>query len=434
MNSTYYTSLSGMMAASYGLQNTSNNVANMHTTGFKRNDIFYSSLGSSGSQGGLGSGVYVGGQHVNYSAGTCLETANPSDLAIVGNGFFIVRLKNNELYYTRSGEFDFNDDGLLIEKHSRGLVQGYNKDGALVPVSQFGPKVSPGQATTKVKLSGEFVIKELDNEDTSDQDPFKSRYMPIIFKVSVWGADGKEHTVTLKYTSPRSTPINKGTRSDNGSNPVDEMDARHWELKEVSCPDADVTIDPDYFSQSIDFEGDAGGAPTHLNIGHIILNGTQKININFYEDGDDKQSSVRLWKKDQINDHVETNITILKKDGYGNGRQIGASFDNNGLISYSYDNGQTINGINVALATFDDLEHTLIPMQDTLFRAKHLNGQHIGRPNTRGMGSIETKKLESANVDSTTEFANIVVLQRMFQACSQIMDIDKQLLEEISKK
>lgn len=82
---------------------------------------------------------------------------------------------------------------------------------------------------------------------------------------------------------------------------------------------------------------------------------------------------------------------------------------------------------------FDDLEHTLVQAHDNLFRAKQTDGRKIGRPNQQGFGTIQPKKLESSNVDSTMEFGNIVVLQRMFQACSQIMDIDKQLLEELFK-
>ncbi len=80
MTNTYYTSLSGMIAASYGLQNTSNNVANMQSPGFKRNDVFYSSLGNGTGEEGLGAGVCVGGNKTNFSDGNYLETNNPSDL------------------------------------------------------------------------------------------------------------------------------------------------------------------------------------------------------------------------------------------------------------------------------------------------------------------------------------------------------------------
>lgn len=419
MSSTYYTSLSGMMAASYGLQNTSNNVANMHSVGFKRNDVFYSSLGGSGGHDGLGSGVYVGGHSTNFSAGTYLDTANPSDLAIVGNGFFIVKLKNGELLYTRSGDFGFNTDGLMIDNHSHGLVQGYNKQGSLVPISQFGPHTSPGKATSEMKLSGEFVAAELDSQN---KEPSKSNYLPIRFDASVYGTDGKAHLVSFEFQTP----------------PADEIhpepgyqDYLHWKLISASCHDA--KIEPKLYQELI-FEDNAGGIGSERN--HKIqftLNGDQDVTINFGSGGDDIYSSVRLWKLSQT-DHPDTKIKTKKQDGYGMGKQIGASFDENGQISYSYDNGQSIDGLHVALATFDDMDHSLVQAHDNLFRAKNTRGQHIGRPNKQGFGTIQPKKLESANVDSTTEFANIVVLQRMFQACSQIMDIDKQLLEEIYKK
>ena len=185
MSSTYYTSLSGMMAASVGLQNTSNNITNMQSPGFKRSDVFYSSLNNGGGQNGLGSGVTVGGHSTNFSAGTYLPTGNPSDLAIVGDGFFIIKLKNNELLYTRDGEFAFNPDGLLIDKHSGGQVQGYDEKGALVSIHQYGSKTNPGKATHAMDLTGELIIveKEKDPNTPENPDPFKSKYEPIRFSV-----------------------------------------------------------------------------------------------------------------------------------------------------------------------------------------------------------------------------------------------------------
>ena len=163
------------------------------------------------------------------------------------------------------------------------------------------------------------------------------------------------------------------------------------------------------------------------------LNDTQAVTLNFGDYMSDKDSSVRLYKKNTA-DHTATAIDVKKHDGYGEGKQIGFSFDDNGQLAYNYDNGQSEDGEHVALAMFDDLEHTLIQADDNLFRAKSTNGRKIGRANKDSFGSIQPKKIESSNVDSTMEFGNIVVLQRMFQACSQIMDIDKQLLEELSQK
>lgn len=422
MSSTYYTSLSGMMAASYGLQNTSNNIANMQSPGFKRSDVFYSSLGNSGGHNGLGSGVTVGGHNTNYSAGNYLQTNNPSDLAIVGNGFFIVKLKNGELLYTRDGEFGFNQDGLLTDKHSGGLVQGYDKNGSLVPIHQFGPKTSPGKATRFMDLKGEFIIAEEEKDPNTPEnpDPFKSKYTHIKFDVAnVYDTKGKAHKVKLEFEAPN-TP-------GNGQNTRDNLE---WNLISATCDDADITFDP----QSLKFNFDSDGTTEQgYNTIKFNLNGNQPVTLNFGEYMNDKESSVRLYKKNTA-DHSSTSIEVKKQDGYSEGKQIGFSFDDNGQIFYNYDNGQSEQGTHVALAMFDDLEHALIQANDNLFRAKSIQGRKIGSPNTHGFGTIQPKQIESSNVDSTMEFGNIVVLQRMFQACSQIMDIDKQLLEELSAK
>ncbi len=127
-------------------------------------------------------------------------------------------------------------------------------------------------------------------------------------------------------------------------------------------------------------------------------------------------------------------IEVRDQDGYDQGNPIDFSFTENGQIIYSYDNGQTVEGIHIALARFDNAEDTLVQARDNLFRAKNNQGRHIGIANKNGFGNIQQKQVETSNVDATNEFANIVVLQRMFQACSQIMDIDKQLIEQLERE
>ncbi len=418
MSSTYYTSLTGMMAASYGLQNASNNITNMKSPGFKRTDVFYSSLGNSTGQGSLGSGVYVGGQATNFSQGNYQDTGSPSDLAIVGNGFFIVQLQNGELLYTRDGEFGFNNDGFLIDNHSKGMVQGYDQHGNLVPISQFGPKTYPGKATHSVDLKGEFIISKLKelNENNSMFDSNK-------FNISIYDEKGIAHIVALEFSASH-TPL----PADN-PNPPDYHDELQWTLTGAKCSTADVFGD----SQTIQFSDTGSGTYDGVNTIRLILNNTQEITLNFGDQYTSESSGVLLRTKEE-NSHPQTKIEVLKQDGYHFGKQIEFAFDDNGQISYKYDNGKSQAGNHIALALFDELEHTLVQAQDNLFRAKNTNGLRIGKPNKENFGTIQPKKLEGSNVDPTTEFANIVVLQRMFQSCSQIMDIDKQLLEELYKK
>jgi flagellar hook protein FlgE len=423
MSTTYYTSLSGMLAASYGLQNTSNNVANMQSPGFKRNDVFYSSLGNGNGEEGLGSGVCIGGNATNFSDGKYLETNNPSDLAIVGQGFFVVRIKTGELLYTRDGEFGFNNDGILIDRHSGGVVQGYSKSGELVPIHEKGPKTADGKATHEVFLKGQFILQEKTEDEQKNQPgPFKSKYKDINFSLmTIYDDKGKAHQVKCEF---QSTPVlvnnDKTEIPDPGTS---------WDLVNISCDDAEVDF---AYDQKIIFKEVSQGATLENNSIQFTLNGKQnvKLQLGTFKEGTD--NSV-LLKESKLNPEG-TKIESFQNDGYSEGKQISFSFDENGQIAYNYDNGHSIEGIHVGLARFDELEHTLVQTQDNLFRAKSDKGTHLGRANKDGFGSIKAKQVESSNVDSTTEFANIVILQRMFQACSQIMDIDKQLLEGLESK
>lgn len=418
MSSAYYTSLSGMMAASYGLQNTSNNMANMHSPGFKRTDVFYSSLGQGNGDESLGSGVSIGGQAINFRDGTYVETQNPSDLAIVGQGFFVIRLKNGEIQYTRDGEFGFNNEGFLTERHSGGLVQGYDQFGNLVPIREKGPKTCAGKATQNLYVNGKFVMVKKDPNDNQPGD-YKNTYKDIQFELAnVYDAQGKAHKVKLKFRSMSDNP-----------NAPDQDNGRNWELIDATCDDAQINFSP---SQKIVFSSFYSKPEADYSSIRFSINGQPSTLVHFGTTQDSSSQTVEL--ETQNSTQNDSHIEIHQNDGYSLGKQISFSFDANGQISYNYDNGQNITGIHVGLARFDDMEHLLTPAEHNLFRAKADQGIHYGRANQDGFGSIKSKQLESSNVDSTTEFANIVILQRMFQACSQIMDIDKQLLEELKSK
>lgn len=423
MANTYYTSLSGMIAASYGLQNTSNNVSNMQTPGFKRTDVFYSSLGNGGSDL-LGSGVEVNGTQTNFSDGKYLGTNNPTDLAIVGQGFFVIKLNNNEFVYTRDGEFGFDSEGILIDKRSGGEVQGYDHAGNLAAIHQQGPKNSPGKPSQALFLQGQFILLEKTEEQQKEPGPFKNKYQNIKFEVAkVYDKQGKSHNIHLEFES---TPVLV-----NGDSSTIPDDGKSWDLVGITCDDGTI-IDIKNKDQKIIFSSlNSGANPDNSSI-KFTLNGDQDILLQFgtYMDGTDQGVQLKESKQNPEG----TKIEVIQNDGYGIGKQLSLSFDDNGQIIYRYDNGQTIHGIYVGLARFENLELDLIPIRDSLFKAHEHVCVNLGRANEEGFGSIQSQKIETSNVDSTMEFANIVVLQRMFQACSQIMNIDKQLLEELESK
>lgn len=428
MSSTYFSSLSGMLAASYGLQNTSNNIANMQSPGFKRTDVFYSSLGGGNGEEGLGTGVRVGNNTVNFSDGNYMTTDNATDLAIVGQGFFVVRLPSGDLAYTRGGQFIFNSKGILIDQHSQGEVMGYNSAGNLTPIHAKGPQTCPGKQTKELFLKGTFVPHEKTDEEKKQQvEAYGSNYKNITFDVpNVYDSNGKAHKISFEFQSKPGLityPDNDRTKT-----PTIDDNGLNWELVSITCDDAEVTWPP---YQNIEFLFFLSGPSQGKDTIQFSLNGKQEILLNFGPTSDDLFDSVELKKPD---DSDQTEISVQKNDGYSLGKQTSYVFDENGLITYKYDNDQNIKGIHLGLASFDDLQHSLVQTNENLFKATSHANIRYGRANQSAFGSILTKQLEKSNVDSTIEFANIVILQRMFQACSQIMDIDKQLLEGLEAK
>ncbi len=125
----------GMMAQQTNVDVISNNIANMSTTGYKRQNVAFMDLiyqniqrpGASSSDVGtimpsgiqLGLGTRVGGVYRQHQQGALEITDNPFDLAITGDGFFEVELPDGEPAYTRDGTFGINQDGELVTQ------QGY---------------------------------------------------------------------------------------------------------------------------------------------------------------------------------------------------------------------------------------------------------------------------------------------------------------------
>jgi len=416
MSNVYFNTLSGMMAASFGLKTVSDNVANMQSPGFKGQTVFYSSLGSNGYSNNLGNGVSSGESKVNFKQGNITQSGVKSQMAIDGNGFFIIELKNGEYLYTRDGEFSFNDDGYLIDEHSGGYVMGYSASGKLIRLTNIGEEKYPGQATSEIDLGG-MIVYEIENKKT-DNNP--ETYKDQTFEVEVYDASGISHklTITLKISksnealnSPDTVSIKSITENGNSVNPV------FIGLDYISYS---TSTFPDSYRHSIKFSCQFEG------------NDAQEIKLNFGKNSSNLDKVVKLVEHTGIND--KTTIKISDMDGYGEGLQYDYAFDENGQISYLYTNQQTTKGIHVALANFDNPQAQLQAVSNNAFRAKVRDGMYIGRANDGAFGSIKPQYLELSNVDSTNEFANIVILQRMFQACSQVMEIDKQLLEELYKK
>jgi len=152
-----YTSATGMNAQSTLIDNTANNLANVNTNGFKKGQTDFQDLvyvnqrtpGSDAAQGlqvptglQIGSGAKVSGITKIFTQGSLVNTQNPFDVAVQGDGFFQITLPNGELRYTRDGALRINAQGSLV-----------NTDGFLV-----SPQISIPQTALSVSVGSDGTI------------------------------------------------------------------------------------------------------------------------------------------------------------------------------------------------------------------------------------------------------------------------------------
>ena len=139
------------------LDTVSNNIANMNTPGFRGGESFYKSLSFGGeSSGGQSYGTQISGLGYRFAAGEIRRTGNATDLAISGNGFFTL-MQNDELLYTRAGQFVFDENGVLVDRNSGANVAAFDESGKLVELTLSDKRVLQPEATTKVEFTGNLL-------------------------------------------------------------------------------------------------------------------------------------------------------------------------------------------------------------------------------------------------------------------------------------
>ncbi|MDA0910895.1 MAG: flagellar basal-body rod protein FlgF [Proteobacteria bacterium] len=420
MSSIFYNSLSGMQAASTGLDNVSNNMANMKTNGYKKRTQFFSELNTDqndylGQQ--QSQGVKSLGSSVTYQQGQIQKTGNKLDIAIDGNGFFVLK-KDGKTYYTRDGEFDFDKNSILVDKLNGAHVQALDQNGALKDISITDERQISGKASTQIDLSGKLVLQE-DKSSTDPTPTTDKKYLPVSQTITIYDQSGQEHQLTITLTPKKSDVPTPGVTT-----------PHNWQisLKDEHGKTLQLTS-----SDEIQF--DLMGQPQF---------GYNKIRFNYIDSNNHKQLiTLNFGEANSSNGVTQTDSTLtpgansnklekIKDDGFGMGKLMDCQFDGNGQLVYQYSNGQTRKLDLIALANFTDLSN-LNEISGNLFVNTGHNKAELSHAGLNGFGQIKTNSVELSNVDPSTEFADIIVYQRMFQACSEVMQVEKQMLENLYK-
>ncbi|MCF6436996.1 flagellar basal-body rod protein FlgF [Pseudoalteromonas sp. MMG022] len=381
----FFNGLSGMLSFSKNLDTVSNNISNMNTPGFRAADTFYDSL--SGGPGDSGIGTQISGLGYRFTSGDIKQTGNATDVAINGQGFFTL-LQDGNQYLTRAGQFTFNSEGLLVDKNSGASVASLSDTGTLSEFDISDLRMLAPVATTSVELSGNLSSGASEHEITG---------------VSVFNDLGEEVELTLKFT-----------RSETVSG--------EWSVAVSKSSDPDVVLSTSIIAFGPDGTPEDGRSTFAVDVADS-MGGSTSVSFSLGSPANFSQST-----------SMDTGETSTLKASVTDGSAIASltsiEFSSDGSLSLKYSNGETKQGPSLALAQVKD-ESSLQLVNGNMFTAQGNSGVTFAKAGTSGLGSIAGKSIELSNVDLSREFADMLVIQRGYQASSRLLNVSNQLLEQL---
>ena len=374
-----FNSLSGLFAFSKSLDTISNNVANMNTPGFRGSDSYFQNV-----MDGLGTRIAGGG--IATTEGQIEQTGNATDLAISGEGLFILKDPvSGEFYYSRAGQFIFDSSGYLVDSITSYRVEGLDGNGDLTDINISPLRTLPAQATATVNVTGNI----------SPQDSSTS-----ISSITVYDAQGVSHTYAASLTN--------NTATTPGS----------WLVSLTDSTGQTVGSGEIRFNTDGSIQSGYNTIAANLTMGSV----TQAVTFNFGAAG--TTSGVSDFSG------VPSSLTASPKDGHAVIGMASYSFDERGVLTVKYSDQETKQGPRVALAAFPD-ETSLHLLDGRLYSQPTDQVKKVGGAGDGAFGQIEGGSLEMSNVDLTQELADMIVIQRGYQANSRVMTVTNDMLQNL---
>ncbi|MEB0041394.1 MULTISPECIES: flagellar hook protein FlgE [unclassified Pseudomonas] len=424
--------LSGLYAANKSLDVTGNNIANVATTGFKSSRTEFQdqySAAVSGASGATnsGSGVRVAAVSQQFTQGNLTTgTGRSLDLAIQGNGFFMVS-DNGEKLYTRDGAFYPDKDGNIVNSSGQKL-QGYSVDAS--------GKVVTGVSTNLVIDSSNLTPKPTSlvtiasNLDSTATVPKVTSFTPgntasYNFSVStpIFDSQGNQHSLDQYMVKTGTNDWTMYTLVD-GRNAKDPTSTTpdslaltfntDGSLKSSASPTANLAVNTDgTYTLSGWVPATQSGTPLAWGANGASGN-TAGIQIN-------------MLTTTQTN--AASGVATKSQDGYATGQLAGLSVDSTGVLFATYTNSQSKVIGQVSITNFANSQG-LISVGGSSWKESFASGVPVtGAPQTGTLGSIVGSALEDSNVDLTSELVALIREQSNYQANAKTISTQSAIMQ-----
>lgn len=412
--------LSGIDASQSDLNVISNNIANANTDGYKSSTGEFSELFATSPEGisqtQTGNGVEVSQVKQSFTQGDLTSTGNSLDLAMSGEGFFVIK-NSGTTEYTRAGSFETNSSGYVVDS-SGNYLQVYAPTGngtyntSSLQNLQLVTSESAPSATTTAQTVFNLPSNATAPTDTTFSASDSSSYNDST-SLTVYDSEGAAHTATLYFKSAGSNSWDvyetvDGTQVNANADPVTLTYNSSGAL--TSATNADGTTPTSLTALSF-------GSYTPVNSDGTAT-GAAAINMTY-----DFSKTTQYGST-----FAATSIT---QNGYTTGTLSGISIGSDGVVQANFTNGQSTNLGQVAVATFAN-QNGLQQVGNTAWVQTYASGQALyGQAGSGGVGDINSGSVEDSNVDITSQLVNMIEAQRNFQANAQVITTQDQITQTI---
>lgn len=398
-----FSAISGLRGHQVMMDVIGNNIANVNTVGFKSGRVNFQDIlsqtlrGASAASGGLGSvnpaqiglGMTVAGIDVLHTQGNLQSTGKVTDMAIQGDGFFVLA-NGQQQSYTRDGAFDIAVDGSLVNPASGLKVQGWLADasGVVDTTTAVGNISIPiGQRTTAQATS---TANFRGNLDAGAAVGAKASTTMTMFD-----SLGVAHPIKMTYT---------------------KTGANAWSWAASADPaDAGTTTSS---TGTVTFKSDGTFNAATGTLSVALTNGATSP----------QAPTLDLTKMSQFSGASEP---IVSANGFTSGSLVTFAVGNGGELTGVYSNGQTQGLGQIAMASFLNPAGLVRGGQNTFQVSSASGNPSIGRPGQGNRGSVTTGALEMSNVDLATQFTGMITAQRGFQANGRVITTSDEMLQEL---
>jgi len=439
----FATALSGLKAASTNLQVTGNNIANSQTTGFKESraefaDVYASSIGGV-SKTQPGSGVKVTEVAQQFSQGNIESTQNSLDLAISGNGFFVLAdsvtpgVPSVPSTYSRNGAFQLDSSGNVVNDKGQYLLafaangttaaEGFSV-GVFTPLTISTAQGLPNATQNiNMKLNIDGAANIPATTPFSPTDPLSYNKTT---SVTTYDVQGNAHIASTYYVKTGANAWDAYLFLDDfgitaGSPATPGPYVQSAVAATVNTPGAAI---PMTFTATGVLDTVNGVVASKVDFVDIDLSAIDpNLNVNPMTFDIDYSGTTQFATPFSVNG--------LDQDGLPAGNLTGIDVDASGVVFARYSNGGSKALGQVALARFQS-NQSLAKLGDTSWAKTSTSGAPIyGAAGDNNFGDIQSSALEGSNVDLSEQLVKLIVAQQAYQANSQTITTEKTLIQTI---